>query len=79
MPPPALGATAPGAAAGPKVALDPSTAKYVRNLLPRNVVKYWLQRYSLFSKYDEGIQVSSVLLAGPGIPAVRPCCSSCCH
>jgi hypothetical protein len=22
------------------------------------VVKYWLQRYSLFSKYDEGIQVS---------------------
>eukprot|EP00983_Pelagomonas_calceolata_P099504 1158464-Pelagomonas_calceolata.AAC.3 len=30
---------------------------YVRSILPRNVAKYWLQRYSLFTKYDEGIQV----------------------
>ncbi len=37
--------------------MDPSLAAYVRSILPRNVAKYWLQRYSLFTKYDEGIQV----------------------
>ena len=39
------------------VELDANTAAFVRSLLPRNMGKYWLQRYSLFSKYDQGIQV----------------------
>lgn len=45
---------------GAKVLLDAATAAYVRKLLPRNVGKYWLQRYSLFSRYDDGVQVRSV-------------------
>ncbi len=42
-----------------RVELDPDTAAFVRTLLPRNMAKYWLQRYSLFSKYDEGIQMDT--------------------
>lgn len=45
------------AQAGERVVMDPSLAAYVRTILPRNVAKYWLQRYSLFTKYDDGIQV----------------------
>ena len=41
------------------VKLDPDTAAYVRSMLPRNMAKYWLQRYSLFSKYDSGIQMDT--------------------
>jgi hypothetical protein len=39
--------------------VDAQTAAYVRSMLPRNVGKYWLQRYSLFSRFDEGVQVGS--------------------
>ncbi|KAF5831331.1 RNA cap guanine-N2 methyltransferase-domain-containing protein, partial [Dunaliella salina] len=42
-----------------RVVMDPSLAAYVRSILPRNVAKYWLQRYSLFTKYDEGIQLDT--------------------
>ena len=42
-----------------RVELDPDTAAYVRTMLPRNMAKYWLQRYSLFSKYDQGIQMDT--------------------
>jgi hypothetical protein len=42
-----------------RILLDPDTAAYVRTMLPRNMAKYWLQRYSLFSKYDEGIQMDT--------------------
>jgi hypothetical protein len=39
---------------------------YVRKLLPRKMAKYWLQRYSLFSRFDMGaqmdVQVRSVML-----------------
>jgi len=40
-----------------RVTLDPALAAYVRSILPRNVAKYWMQRYSLFTLYDQGIQV----------------------
>ncbi len=33
----------------------------LRCTLPRNVFKYWLQRYSLFSKFDDGIEVSTYI------------------
>jgi hypothetical protein len=33
------------------------TAVYVRKLLPRKMAKYWLQRYSLFSRFDMGAQM----------------------
>ena len=42
-----------------RVELDPDTAAYVRTMLPRNMAKYWLQRYSLFSKFDQGIQMDT--------------------
>jgi capsule polysaccharide export protein KpsE/RkpR len=37
------------------VKLDGETAAFVRTLLPRNMAKYWLQRFSLFSRYEEGV------------------------
>jgi hypothetical protein len=37
--------------------LDPATAVFVRKLLPRKMAKYWLQRYSLFTRFDEGAQM----------------------
>jgi hypothetical protein len=37
--------------------MDADTAVYVRKLLPRKMAKYWLQRYSLFSKFDQGAQM----------------------
>jgi hypothetical protein len=40
-----------------RVDVDPGTAVYVRSLLPRAMAKYWLQRYSLFSRFDEGAQM----------------------
>ncbi|GFH24656.1 uncharacterized protein HaLaN_22491 [Haematococcus lacustris] len=42
-----------------RLALEPGTKAYVRTLLPRNMFKYWLQRYSLFSKLDQGVQISA--------------------
>ena len=39
--------------------LDADTAAFVRSMLPRNMAKYWLQRFSLFSKYDQGIQMDT--------------------
>ena len=42
-----------------RVVIDPATAAYVRSLLPRNVHKYWLQRYSLFNRFDEGVQLDT--------------------
>ncbi|KXZ46728.1 hypothetical protein GPECTOR_41g693 [Gonium pectorale] len=42
-----------------RVTLDPSTAAYVRTLLPRNAAKYWMQRYSLFSRFDAGVQLDT--------------------
>jgi len=44
---------------GMRVTLDPGTAAHVRTLLPRPLSKYWLQRYSLFSKYDAGVQMDN--------------------
>ena len=40
-----------------RVGLGRGTAVYVRSLLPRAMAKYWLQRYSLFSRFDEGAQM----------------------
>jgi hypothetical protein len=51
----AAGAEAAAAAAAIKV--DADTAVYVRKLLPRKMAKYWLQRYSLFSRFDQGVQM----------------------
>ncbi|KAL6752111.1 RNA cap guanine-N2 methyltransferase-domain-containing protein [Haematococcus lacustris] len=42
-----------------RLALEPGTKAYVRTLLPRNMFKYWLQRYSLFSKLDQGVQMDT--------------------
>lgn len=42
-----------------RVLLDPATAAYVRTLLPRNAAKYWMQRYSLFSRFDADIQLDT--------------------
>ena len=42
-----------------RVVLDADTAAFVRSMLPRNMAKYWLQRFSLFSKYDQGIQMDT--------------------
>ncbi|GIL81482.1 hypothetical protein Vretimale_1017 [Volvox reticuliferus] len=42
-----------------RVALDPSTAAFVRTLLPRNAAKYWMQRYSLFSRFDSAIRLDT--------------------
>ncbi|EFJ52391.1 hypothetical protein VOLCADRAFT_56022 [Volvox carteri f. nagariensis] len=39
--------------------LDPSTAAYVRTLLPRSAAKYWMQRYSLFSRFDNFVQLDT--------------------
>jgi hypothetical protein len=50
----AAGAEAAAAAA---YKMDADTAVYVRKLLPRKMAKYWLQRYSLFSKFDQGAQM----------------------
>ena len=36
---------------------SPAAAAYVRKLLPRSMAKYWLQRYSLFERFDEGVRV----------------------
>lgn len=33
-----------------RVEMDGRTAAYVRKLLPRAAAKYWMQRYSLFSR-----------------------------
>lgn len=50
--------------------MEPAAAAYVRKLLPRGMAKYWLQRYSLFSKFDEGaqldVQVGEGAVYGPG-------------
>ena len=35
------------------------TAAFVRSLLPRSMAKYWLQRYSLFSKFDQGVEMDT--------------------
>ncbi|KAI8469588.1 MAG: RNA cap guanine-N2 methyltransferase-domain-containing protein, partial [Monoraphidium minutum] len=37
--------------------MEPAAAAYVRRLLPRHMAKYWLQRYSLFSRFDDGAQL----------------------
>ncbi|GAX75555.1 hypothetical protein CEUSTIGMA_g2998.t1 [Chlamydomonas eustigma] len=42
-----------------RVELDGETAAFVRTLLPRNMAKYWLQRFSLFTKYEEGVQMDT--------------------
>ena len=42
-----------------RITLDPNTAAYVRTLLPRSAAKYWMQRYSLFSRFDEGVQLDT--------------------
>lgn len=56
--------------------VDAQTAAYVRSMLPRNVGKYWLQRYSLFSRYDEGVQVrlgdAAYILCQPSVYTLRP-------
>ncbi|GMH35113.1 hypothetical protein BSKO_02981 [Bryopsis sp. KO-2023] len=39
--------------------LSHGEAAEVRAKLPRNVFKYWLQRYSLFSRFDDGIQMDT--------------------
>lgn len=41
------------------VAVDNTTAARVRSSMPRQVFKYWLQRYSLFSRYDDGIKLDT--------------------
>lgn len=41
------------------MALDPDDAIFVRKLLPRKMAKYYLQRYSLFSKFDAGVQMDT--------------------
>eukprot|EP00955_Chlamydomonas_euryale_P081885 363637-Chlamydomonas_euryale.AAC.9 len=41
------------------VRLDAATAAHLRKLLPRRVAKYWLQRYSLFSRFDAGVQLDT--------------------
>jgi hypothetical protein len=46
---------------------------YVRKLLPRKMAKYWLQRYSLFSRFDMGAQMDVQV----GLAAAKPCISSC--
>lgn len=46
-----------GGSGGSGVRMDADTAVYVRKLLPRKMAKYWLQRYSLFSKFDLGAQM----------------------
>jgi hypothetical protein len=56
---------------GERVVMDSSLAAYVRTILPRNVAKYWLQRYSLFTKYDNGIQVGLVCRCKWGIGGKR--------
>eukprot|EP00798_Chlamydomonas_sp_ICE-L_P018094 gene18094-24519_t len=38
-----------------RVTLDSDTAARLRSVLPRGMTKYWLQRYSLFSRFDEGV------------------------
>jgi trimethylguanosine synthase len=40
-----------------RVELSPDEAAFVRTLMPRNMFKYFLQRYSLFSMYDQGIEM----------------------
>ncbi|GIL62121.1 hypothetical protein Vafri_16397 [Volvox africanus] len=42
-----------------RVALDPRTAAYVRTLLPRSAAKYWMQRYSLFSRFDSAVRLDT--------------------
>ncbi|GFR47033.1 hypothetical protein Agub_g8718, partial [Astrephomene gubernaculifera] len=42
-----------------RVTLDPNTAAYVRTLLPRSAAKYWMQRYSLFSRFDSVVQLDT--------------------
>lgn len=49
--------------------IDNATAAQVRSSMPRQVFKYWLQRYSLFSKYDSGIQLDT-----PGWFSATPEC-----
>ncbi|GLI60971.1 hypothetical protein VaNZ11_003225 [Volvox africanus] len=42
-----------------RVALDPNTAAFVRKLLPRSAAKYWMQRYSLFSRFDSAVRLDT--------------------
>lgn len=44
------------------MSLDAKEAIAVRKMLPRKMAKYYLQRYSLFSKFDRGVQVGTCLL-----------------
>jgi hypothetical protein len=54
------------AAAADGIRVDADTAVYVRKLLPRKMAKYWLQRYSLFSKFDLGVQMDVQVRGGAG-------------
>ena len=42
---------------GKQMLVDPKTAAMAREQVPRRLFKYWLQRYSLFSKFDQGVQM----------------------
>ncbi len=39
--------------------LEPTAAAHLRKALPRKLAKYWLQRYSLVSRFDMGVQLDS--------------------
>ncbi|CAD7695930.1 unnamed protein product [Ostreobium quekettii] len=43
----------------PWVSLKSCEAALARQAVPRRLFKYWLQRYCLFSRYDEGVQMDS--------------------
>lgn len=51
------GGSCGGGAGG--VRLDAATAARVRRRLPRAAAKYWLQRYSLFSRFDAGCRLDA--------------------
>jgi hypothetical protein len=70
----AAGAEA-AAAAADGIKVDADTAVYVRKLLPRKMAKYWLQRYSLFSRFDQGVQMD-VQVRGSTRPVQGPCAGS---